>query len=374
MRVLFTGGGTAGHINPALAVAATVKEKDPHAEILYVGTERGMESKLVPAAGFAFETIDIRGFVRSFSPKSILKNLATVGKVLGAEHRAGKILEKFRPDVVMGTGGYVCGPVVKKAAAMGIPTVIHEQNAFPGVTIKLLSKKADRVLLAVEEAGKHLDPSVSYTVTGNPVRSGFLYTTKKEARRELGLDDRMAVVSFGGSLGAERVNMAVADLIAWSVRKKQIQHIHATGRYGTELMPQLLTERRVNLAQNPQVDIREYIDNMPQCFAAADLIICRAGAITLSELQVAGRAAILIPSPNVAENHQYHNAMVLVHHGAARIIEEKDLTGEKLIQMVKELLENPEKLAALSKNAAKMAIVDTNDRIYDVIRQLAGNK
>ena len=144
--------------------------------------------------------------------------------------------------------------------------------------------------------------------------------------------------------------------------------------YGTELMPQLLTERRVNLAQNPQVDIREYIDNMPQCFAAADLIICRAGAITLSELQVAGRAAILIPSPNVAENHQYHNAMVLVHHGAARIIEEKDLTGEKLIQMVKELLENPEKLAALSKNAAKMAIVDTNDRIYDVIRQLAGNK
>ncbi|MFQ8599407.1 MAG: UDP-N-acetylglucosamine--N-acetylmuramyl-(pentapeptide) pyrophosphoryl-undecaprenol N-acetylglucosamine transferase [Oscillospiraceae bacterium] len=211
-------------------------------------------------------------------------------------------------------------------------------------------------------------------MTGNPVRSGFLYTTKKEARRELGLDDRMTVVSFGGSLGAERVNMAVADLIAWSVRKKQIQHIHATGRYGTELMPELLAERRVNLAQNPQVDIREYIDNMPQCFAAADLVICRAGAITLSELQIAGRAAILIPSPNVAENHQYHNAMVLVRHGAARIIEEKDLTGEKLIQMVKELLENPNKLAELSKNAAKMAIVDTNDRIYEVIRQLAGGR
>lgn len=371
-KILFACGGTAGHINPALAVAGTVKEQYPDTEILFAGNPRGMEAKLVPRAGFRFVPIEIQGFQRKPSFRNLKYNLRSVGLLTTASRKAKRIILEFGPDVVMGTGGYVSGPVVRSAAKLGLRTVTHEQNAFPGVTTKLLCKYVDKVLLAVPEAKEYLPAGREYIVTGNPVRPEILLANQEEARRQLGVGDRLCLLSFGGSLGAMRVNQAVADVMAWHARAGSIHHIHATGQYGTELFPRLLREKGVEYEKNPHLDIREYIHDMPRCLAAADLVICRAGAISLSELEAAGRASILIPSPNVAENHQYHNAMVLANKNAAIVIEEKDLTGELLSGTIQELLEDPQELRNLSGNAGAMAIADAARRISGELCQLAG--
>ncbi len=374
LKVLFACGGTAGHINPALAVASTIRSHHPDAKILFAGNPKGMESRLVPKAGFDFAPIEIMGFQRQFNWRNIKYNITSAGCLLTCGPKAKRIIESFDPDVVVGTGGYVSGPILRKAHQMGYPTVTHEQNAFPGVTTKLISKTADKVLLAVEEAHTHLDPSTPYIVTGNPIRQEMLFQNRQQAREKLGVGDRICLVTFGGSLGAQRINECVADLVAWHYKENRIHHIHATGSYGTQLFPKLLAEKGVDITGNPHIDIREYIDNMPECLAAADLVICRAGAITLSELQAMGRASILIPSPNVAANHQYFNAMVLQEHGAAVVIEEKDLTGQRLCQEVKALIQDPDRLAQLGRNAQSMAILDANERIYQEILSLLGQK
>ena len=259
--------------------------------------------------------------------------------------------------------------MTRQAQKMGIPTLIHEQNAFPGVTNKMLSKHADRVMLAIEDAKRHMDPNASFTVTGNPVR-GQIVTSQKQASRDyLRLDNRPVILSFGGSLGARKINEAAADLIAWSSRDDRFQHIHAYGQYG-KWFPELLEKKGVDLKAHKNLDIREYINNMPVCMAAADLVICRAGAITLTEIQAQGKASLLIPSPNVAENHQYHNAMALVSRNAAEILEEKDLTGDSLIAMVKKMISDPIKLKEYQDNARAMAILDSSERIYQVIKEV----
>ncbi|MEG0754418.1 MAG: undecaprenyldiphospho-muramoylpentapeptide beta-N-acetylglucosaminyltransferase, partial [Angelakisella sp.] len=326
-KILFVCGGTAGHINPALSVASAIHKSHPEIKICFAGNPDGMEARLVPQAGFDFMPFRAMGIQRKLTPYNIYRNVKSVGLLMSAASRAKKLLREYGPSLVVGTGGYVSGPIVLEAAKMGIKTVTHEQNAFPGVTTKLLSKRVDKVLVAVEKAGEFFDPSVKYIVTGNPVRTEILTAQRQSARRELGIpEDKFCILSFGGSLGAQRVNEAVAEVMAWHAPLGTVHHIHATGQYGVELLPQLLSKKNVPFQNNPNLDIREYIDNMPTCLAAADLVICRAGAITLSELQAAGRASILIPSPNVAENHQYHNAMVLVNNKAARILEEKNLT------------------------------------------------
>ena len=367
MRVLFAGGGTAGHINPALAIAGYLKEKEKDTEILYIGAKGGMEERLVPAAGFAFRSIVISGFQRKASLQNLKNNIKTVARLFTSSGEAKKLITDFHPDICIGTGGYVAGPVIREAIKLGIPTMIHESNAFPGITNKALSKNATYTLLAVEDAKKLMDPNANCVVVGNPVRQAILEADRERSREALGLDDRPVILSFGGSLGARAINEAVAELIAHTAKDKGFQHLHSYGQYG-KWMPDLLREKGVDLAQNPQLHISEYIYNMPECLAAADLVICRAGAMTLSELQVQGKGAILIPSPNVAENHQYHNAMALVNRGAAKVIEEKDLTGEKLCAMVEEIFREPEGAAKLGQNAHKMAITDTNERIYQLIK------
>lgn len=369
MKILLAGGGTAGHINPALAIAQFIRKKSPDAEILFVGNRGGMEQTLVPKAGFEMKFITISGFRRSLSPKATAHNLKTITRTFTSSREAKKIISEFKPDICVGTGGYVSGPVLRTAAKMGIPTVIHEQNAYPGVTNKMLAKSAKRVMLAVADAQKHFDKSVRCVVTGNPVRAEIVTADKAASRAELGADERPLVLSFGGSLGARKINENVAALLARSGKDGAYQHIHAYGGYAPWFMDNL-RERGIEPEACANLDIREYIDNMPTCMAAADLVISRAGAITLSEIQAMGKAAILIPSPNVAENHQYHNAMALVNNGAADIIEEKDLTEELLLEKVDNLLKNPEKLAQYSENSRKMAIVDSSERIYAVIRQV----
>ena len=255
---------------------------------------------------------------------------------------------------------------------MGYKTVAMESNALPGVTTKLLSKYVDKILLDVEESKKYLPEGKNYIVTGNPVRQEIFTENRKAAREFYNVGDRICLLSFGGSLGAQRLNEAVADLMAWHLgENKNFVHIHGSGSYyGPSYYFDMIKEKGIDAHEHDNLIIREYINDMPRCLAAADLVICRCGAMTLSELKAAGRASVLIPSPNVAENHQYHNAMVLQSHGAAVVIEEKDLTGEFLCETVKELTENPERLARLSANAKAMAIENANERIRNEIISL----
>lgn len=366
-----TGGGTAGHINPALAIADTIKEKNPDAEILFVGAKGRMETTLVPAAGYPIKTVDVRGFQRRLSLKNIGRNVSAAVHAVMAGGACVRILKEFRPDIAIGTGGYVSGPILRKAAAMGIPVLVHESNAYPGVTVKMLAKVASAVMLCDESAKKYLPEGCRTVVTGNPLRPAFRRmdaASRERAREELGVDDRPLILSFGGSLGAGRINDAMADVLARSHRQGKLQHIHGTGKAGWEAFRALMAERGVPLDKEG-IHVREYIDDMPRCMAAADLVICRCGAMTLSELPAAGKPSILIPSPNVAENHQYHNAMALVRRGAAVCMQEKELSSDALWAAVQKIVFSPSALREMGENAQKTAILDADERIYRVVEQ-----
>lgn len=370
MKVLLAGGGTAGHINPALAIAGYIKQKRPETQFLFIGNKDGMEQRLVVQAGYPIKSIVISGFKRSMSPKSMVENVKTVSRTITSSAAATKIIKEFKPDICIGTGGYVSGPVVRAASKLGIPCIIHEQNAYPGVTNKMLAKRVKKVMVAVEAAKKYFKDA-DVVVTGNPVRGEILTADKAESRAKLGLDSRPVVLSFGGSLGARKINEAMADLVARSGIDGKYQHIHAYGSYG-DWFPDLVKEKGADIYECSNLDVRPYIDNMPECMAAADLVISRAGAITLSEIQAMGKPAILIPSPNVAENHQYHNAMALVNAGAADIIEESELSGELLMKKADNILSSPETLAKYTENSGKMAITNAGERIYSVIKKVLG--
>lgn len=374
MKVVFVAGGTGGHINPALAVAGSLKEKYPDIKISFIGNRKGMEATLVPKMGYKFYPIDVAGFQRKISLNNIKRNAVAFYRMFKSTVQAEKILEILKPDIVVGTGGYTCGPVLRKAAKMGIKTATHEQNAFPGVTTKTLCKYVDEVMVAMPDAIKRLPDNRDYIVTGNPVRQSIVNTTKEEARKKLGLDNRPMILSLGGSLGARAVNEAVADLIGWHANTGKYYHFHAIGKYGVDWMPDLIRSKGVDFEKLDNIRVFEYIYDMDLCMAAADLVINRAGASTISELQVKGMPSILIPSPNVAENHQYYNAKTLSDNGAAILIEEKDLTGDKLIETVKSLIDDKEKLLQMSENAKKTAVFDANERIYEVIVNLINNK
>lgn len=364
MRVLIAAGGTAGHINPALAIAGALKKADPTAEIHFAGRKEGMEYRLVTQAGYAFHHIEITGFQRHLSLHNIGRNVVTLWNLALSGPKARAMMKELQPDLVIGCGGYVSGPVVRCAAKRGIKTALHEQNAFPGVTNKLLAPDVDVVFAAVPAAVEKLGAPEKTLVVGNPVRPEvFAQASRREAvRAGLGAGDRIVILSFGGSLGARRVNEVVADLCAWEQKNhKPVLHLHATGQYGVELFRDL--EKQKGFARGEDLVVKEYINNMPELLAAADLVISRAGALTLAELEAAGRAAVLIPSPNVAENHQYYNALELQKAGAAVVIEEKDLTGEKLVETVSGLLAQPGKLAKMGQSARRLSVDDSLERI-----------
>ncbi len=370
MHILFAGGGTGGHINPALAVAGYIKSRRPDTKISFIGNSSGMEAKLVPEAGYDFYGIKVAGFQRKINFTNIKRNIYAFYHMFTSSAESSRLLKELKPDIVMGTGGYVSGPVLRKAAKMGIRTAIQEQNAFPGVTTKVLSQMVDRVMLAMPEAEKYLNPKNPVIVTGNPIRDEILMADKAKSRRALGLDERPMILSFGGSLGAKRLNETIADVMQWHYKDAKYYHFHATGKFGIEWMPDLLEQKGVILKDNPQIHVQEYINNMDVLMSAADLVICRAGAITLSELQALGKASILIPSPNVAENHQYHNAMALANRGAAVVFEEKDLNSAAIIEKISEILNNKENLKKMEKASFSGAILDSNEKIYNVLMDL----
>ncbi|MBO4893966.1 MAG: undecaprenyldiphospho-muramoylpentapeptide beta-N-acetylglucosaminyltransferase [Clostridia bacterium] len=367
-KILIAAGGTGGHINPALAVAGYIRDNCENAEIVFVGTKNKMEATLVPQAGFELRNITISGFRRSFTPAAIFHNIRTLIYLFRSTGQAKKIIKDFKPDLVVGFGGYVSGPVLRVAAKTGVPTAIHEQNAFPGVTNKALAKDVDRVMLTVGDAEKYMQPKNKPVVTGLPIRGEILTASKEESRRALGLDERPLVLSMGGSLGAKPVNDAVFGMIKNKFQAKDCVFIHATGKGGTGFA-QKLEEQGVDLKENDHITITEYVD-VPKCLPAADLVICRAGASSLSEIQALGKPSILIPSPYVAENHQYHNAMALVNRNAAIILEEKNLSVQTLTDAVNDLLSDREKLEEIGRNAKDMAVTDASQRIYGVLCEI----
>ncbi len=367
MRILLAGGGTGGHINPAISIANEIKAHHPDAEFLFAATPHGMENTLVPKAGYNVAHIKVAGFKRSFSPSDIIHNFKSLGYLMTASSRAKKIIDDFKPDAVIGTGGYLSGPILLAAQKKKIPTFIHEANAFPGVTTKALAKNADVIMLAFPEAKKYLPEGKHYEVVGIPVRQEFITTSKSEARKELGLDENFTILSFGGSQGALRINEIAADIMKWHSEKGEINHIHGYGKHGKDTFPEMLKERNIDIEKLPRIEIKEYIDNMHLYVAAADIVISRAGASTIMELEVAGKASVLVPYPYAAENHQYHNAKVLSDADASILIEEKNYNREKLIEKLNELYENPERLKEFSQNASSLAVLDTNERIYNII-------
>lgn len=373
MRVLISGGGTGGHINPALAIADKIKKENSDAVIEYVGTKRGLEATLVPKAGIKIHFIKVKGFKRALT----LENLDAAIKAVTSVIEAKKIIKSFNPDIVVGTGGYVCWPVLKAAAKMGIPTVVHESNAFPGVTTRMLSKYVDMVLLGFEESKQYLDCDKEKLLrVGSPVSEKMLGATKEKAREKLGFTaDEKIVLSAGGSLGAKPLNDNVYELIKNYTLPSGIRHIHATGNAGWEEQSELYKKlgfisKDNDTLEKGSVTVCRYIYNMHELLAACDVEICRAGAMTLSELSVLGKAAVIVPSPYVTNNHQYKNAKVLCDKGAALMIEEKNLNGEILTDTVKSLIENDVMRQSIENNVRSFAITDTLDRIYGIIKNL----
>ncbi len=365
MRILFACGGTGGHINPALAVARLVKEKRPNAEILFVGVRGGMEERLVPASGFEIKTVSSCAFSRKKSIASFFENILIPKKIITSEREAKKIIEDFSPDAVMGTGGYACYPVLSVASRMGIPTLIHEANAFPGLACRVLAKRLTKLLLNFEVSRKRLSPKVSCKVVGMPVRGDILMYDREKARRELGVEDKPLLVSFWGSLGAREMNKHIAEVMRFEKENEgEFYHIHATGRFGYSWMPDFLAEKGIDFTSDKHIKLREYIDDMPRVLAAADVVMCRGGAGTLSEILARGVPAIIVPSPNVTDNHQYKNAIELEKIGGAIVIEEKDVTPRLLYDTVRALLRDEKRRKAMSGNLVENAVLDGTERIY----------
>ncbi|MBP1591694.1 MAG: undecaprenyldiphospho-muramoylpentapeptide beta-N-acetylglucosaminyltransferase [Oscillospiraceae bacterium] len=370
MRALITGGGTGGHINPALAIASIIKEHEPDSQFLFAGTPFGMEARLIPEAGYDFAPIKVRGFQRKISLENIKRNAEAAAYLVTALPRAKQIIKEFRPDVVIGTGGYVSGPVVYQAAKLGIPTAIHEQNAYPGVTTRILTKKVNKVMLTVKEALDYLGTDIDYTVTGLPVRAELFEKTKDEARKELGFDDSFTVLSFGGSLGAGCINETMAEVIKYTrANDLKINHIHGYGGMGKDTFQAAMKKYGVPM-KSDRTRITEYINDMDTCMAAADLVICRSGATTLAELEAMGKPAILIPSPIVAGNHQFHNANVLGKAGAAIVIEQKNVKCEEVTGIIEDLYNDPSRVKEMSECSKKLWIADTSDKIWQTVESI----
>ena len=365
MRAILCGGGTGGHINPAIAIAKKIRQEEPDSEILFCGGVGGLEEKLVPREGFSLETFDIKGFRRKVDLKSIVYNVKALQKAIVSKSKAKKVIEQFQPDVVIGCGGYASYPVMKRAQSMHIPTAVLEVNVLPGVTTKVLAPHAQLILLGFQESQKAFQGCKGkIVVTGNPIRKDILTAQRTKSREELGIDDRPLIVSVWGSLGAEQMNKFMADFIAIEAQQDAHNLIHAIGGHGYTWLPELIASKGVNLEKHKNIDVREYIYDMARVLAAADLVMCRAGAATLAELSAIGKPCIIVPSPNVAENHQEKNARALEKAGGAVVILEKDCSGKRLYEEASRLLSSPATLEQMQKNMKKCGQTDAIDRIY----------
>ncbi len=371
MNLIFTCGGTAGHINPAIAVANLMRQRDPDCKILFIGASGHMEETLVPKAGYEVKCLPGSGLSRKLNPAGVKQNLRAVKCVLNAVKECKRIFREFKPDVIIGTGGYASFPALYAGSVMKIPVCVHESNAVPGVTTKLAARLADRVLVCFEESRALYSNPSKVEVVGMPVRQEFIYYDRAAARKELGLGDEPLVLSAFGSQGAKVMNQTVAELFRMEQEEGfPFRHVHATGSFGWEWMPGLVAQKGVDLSKADRIEMREYIYNMPTLMAAADVFIGRAGSSTCNEVGAAGLPSILIPSPNVTNNHQEKNARVLESRKGAVVLLEKECTPERLYAEVKSLLADPARREQMSGSLRQMVRLDSAERICDIVEEL----
>lgn len=365
MRVLFAGGGTGGHINPALSIANYIKEKEPNFEALFVGTKAGLETRLVPAAGYDITYIDVQGFNR----KKLHKNFAVIYKLLKSRSDCKKIIKSFKPDVVICTGGYVSGPVCMAAKQLGVPAIIHEQNVYPGLTVKGAQKYVSRVAVSFDDTVNHMSDSEKCVVTGNPVRNEILNADVDASKAELGISQTPFVLVFGGSLGADKINETMFGVIKRVAQTRKFLLLFGTGDRNYDKVTKRLKDEGVVLTDN--IKVVPYIDNMDKVMAAADIVVGRAGAITVSEIAALGKPSILIPSPNVVRNHQEQNAREFEGKGAAVVITEDTLSSDSLYNEIVRMLDDKNVLANMSTNVKKLAKMDSLDRLYSLAKEIS---
>ncbi len=362
MKVVFAGGGTGGHINPAISVANYIKSKEENFEALFIGTKRGLETRLVPNAGYNIEYIDICGFDR----KNMIKNIAVVKKLIKADHDCVKLMKEFKPDAVVCTGGYVSGPVALAAHKLGIPSLIHEQNVYPGLTVKGAEKYVNYVAVSFPETVNHMKMPEKCVVTGNPIRAELLKTDYVSARKKLGLSDKPFVLVFGGSLGAEKLNNAMIDVIKKIGKDTSIQLLFGTGDRNYEKVQSALK----GVGYSECIKVVPYINNMSVAMAAADLVISRSGAITLSEIAALGKASVLVPSPNVVRNHQEQNAREFERIGGAAVVLDSELSGDLMYEKIMSMTADRDMLKKMSENVKKLAKVDALEEIYRLVKKM----
>lgn len=366
MRILLAGGGTAGHINPAVAIAKYAQSVDSDTEILFIGKKGGMEARLVPKEGFDIEFVEVEGLRRKISFSNVIAAL----KLAGAVGKCNRIIKEFRPDVVVGTGGYVCAPAVIAANLKGIPTLIHEQNVFPGSAIKMLSAKSTVTAISFEESKKYLSGAKNIFFTGNPVRPDITKCTYSSAREQLGIGREKFILAFGGSLGAKKINDVLTEYAGNISGRDDIRLCFATGINNYDEVMKNIRSGKICLGDN--IQIVKYIDNMDVVMNAADLVIARAGAITISELCVLGKASILIPSPNVTNNHQEYNARALHDRYASLMIKEADFSVTSLSDAVEKIFGNLNYYGLMQSNAKKLGTADASGIIYKKLCEISG--
>lgn len=366
MKFMLVCGGSAGHINPAIATADELRRMLPGCGIMFVGAGRSMEKKLVPGAGYELSNIDMLGLSRGFSPKKLKHNAEAAFKLATASRRAEKLVSEFQPSVVIGTGGYICYPVLKAASKMKIPTVLHESNAVPGLTTKLLSSIAKKVFTSFEGSREHYKDPSKVEILATPVRASFMRYTRERARHDLGIgDEKPVVVSFWGSLGASGMNEIMKSFIVRNIKEGAFRHIHAVG---TEAGAAELIRDVAENGELPQhVSIKAYIDDMPCVMAASDLVLCRAGGSTLAELSALGRAAVLVPSPYVANDHQTPNAEAMAENGGAIVVSENGCTGDELYKTVVGILRDKAKLQYMEERQRLLGARDASTRFAEEI-------
>ena len=372
MKAIIAAAGTGGHINPGIAIANKIKEKETNSEIIFIGTGRGLEKDLVPRAGYDLKTIDAYGIERKITIQN-LKNLYATYKSI---NKAKKILEDFKPDVLIGTGGYICVPTVLAAKKLGIPVVLHESNAFPGIAIKIFKKKADKILVGFKDAKERLDNRENVVVTGNPIKIKKINFSKDEKNKiikEAGLNNNKPIVLvFGGSQGAKSINQSLIEIIV-NKKNKDYQIMWAAGSEQYKEIKDKLKEVNIDIDNIENVKIVPYIYNMEEIMNIADLVVCRSGAMTITEISVVGKPAIFIPFPYATENHQEYNARVLEGVGAAKIILNKDLNSEILGNTINEIVNDKSIIETMSKNANKVAMQNVEEKIYNEIKKVINN-
>lgn len=365
MRVIFAGGGTGGHINPAISIADYARSQDKDFEALFIGTEKGLEKKLVPDAGYKIEYIDIQGFDRSH----LLSNIKTLEKLFISVNKCKKIIKEFKPDCIVCTGGYVSGPVTVAAHKTHVPSLIHEQNVYPGLTVRGSEKYVDYLALSFDETVNEMKEKSKCVVTGNPIRGEILKANREESRRKMGID-RPLVLIFGGSLGAEKINNTVIDILERVAADNKIKLVFGTGDRNYDFVMRKIKGKAIN----ESIKIMPYINNMADMMAAADLVVSRSGAITVSEIAALKKPSILIPSPNVVRNHQEQNAREFERSGAAAVIVESELTPDRLYEKIMSMINDAEGMRKMSSNVKKLARTDALEKIYELMKKMSGQE